>query len=139
MPADKHLIIYTDGGARGNPGPAAVGVVIKNNSGKEIEAFGRVIGHATNNQAEYQALFEALGKAAELKAEVVDCYLDSELVVKQMKGEYKVKDQTLRVKRIKIQELILKFKKVSFHHVLRHLNARADSLVNQVLDKDQDR
>ncbi len=131
----KHLITYTDGGARGNPGPAAIGVVIMNDKRKAVKAWGHYIGETTNNQAEYQALLAALQEAKKLKAEVVDCYLDSELVVKQMKQEYKIKDKALGQIFIKIWNLLPSFNKVQFHHIARELNKQADALVNETLDK----
>ena len=131
----RHLIIYTDGGARNNPGPAAIGVVLEDERGQIIKEFGRYIGEATNNQAEYQALAAALQEAKKLKAEIVECYLDSELVVKQLKQEYKVKDKNLAPWFIKIWNMAQGFKKISFNHVKREHNQRADYLVNKTLDK----
>ncbi len=87
----KSYITYTDGGARGNPGPAAIGVVVQDANGAPVKSFGRYIGETTNNQAEYQALVAALETVRDLGGESVMCYLDSELVVKQMKREYRVK------------------------------------------------
>lgn len=129
-----HLLLYTDGGARGNPGPAAVGVVIKTPRGQIIEEFGEYLGEVTNNQAEYQALTKGLEYCLALGAKQVDCYLDSELVVKQLKGEYKVKEPVLRMVRNGVQTLAVKFEIVNYHHILRHHNDHADRLVNQVLD-----
>jgi ribonuclease HI len=88
----QKLTTYTDGGARGNPGPAGLGVVIMDNE-LVVDSFGRYIGETTNNQAEYRALVAALERASELGAKEVECKLDSELVVKQMRREYKVKDK----------------------------------------------
>lgn len=130
----SHLVLYTDGGARGNPGPAAIGVVIKTPKGEIVEEFGQTIGATTNNLAEYQALTAGLERVVALGAPAVDCYLDSELIVKQLKGEYKVKEPVLRVQRNNIQALVSRLKSVSYHHVLRHKNQRADKLVNQALD-----
>ncbi|MBI5733548.1 MAG: ribonuclease HI family protein [Candidatus Kerfeldbacteria bacterium] len=131
----KHLITYTDGGARGNPGPAAIGVMILDDKRKLVKAWGHYIGETTNNQAEYQALLAALQEAKKLKAEIIDCYLDSELVVKQMRREYKIKDKALGQLFIKIWNLLQNFNKVQFHHIARELNKRADALVNKALDK----
>ncbi|MBU1039218.1 ribonuclease HI family protein [Patescibacteria group bacterium] len=137
MTSHNNLIIRTDGGARGNPGPAAIGVVIETCAGQVVKKFGRYIGKATNNQAEYQALLAALQEVQKLKAEMVTCYLDSELVVKQLNREYRVKDQALAVLFIKIWNLSQGFKKISFHHVLREHNKAADALVNEALDKQE--
>lgn len=130
----SHQIIHTDGGARGNPGPAAIGIVIKTPSGETVAAWGKTIGETTNNQAEYQALEAALTKAKELGAEQVDCYLDSLLVVQQVKGEWKVKEASLKPNVDRVRALATQFKKVTFSHVPREQNAEADELVNQALD-----
>ncbi len=131
----NELITRTDGGARGNPGPAAMGVVIEDLDGRVVKKFGRYIGETTNNQAEYQALLAALEEAKKMGATTVTCYLDSELVVKQLNRQYRVKDQGLAVWFVKIWNLSQEFKKISFHHVLREKNKAADALVNEVLDK----
>lgn len=125
---------YTDGGARGNPGPAAIGIVIKTPAGEVVAAWGKTIGETTNNQAEYQALEAALTKAKELGAEQVDCYLDSLLVVQQVKGEWKVKEASLKPNVDRVRALAAQFKKVTFSHVPREQNAEADRLVNEALD-----
>ena len=129
------FVINTDGGARGNPGPAAIGVVIKNEKGDVLFATGKYIGETTNNQAEYQAVVLALEKAHELGGTELHFNLDSELVVKQLKGEYKVKNQDLAVQFIKIWRLQQKFKKIEFQHVYREKNKEADTLVNTALDQ----
>ncbi|HUT22020.1 MAG TPA: ribonuclease HI family protein [Candidatus Bipolaricaulota bacterium] len=129
------IVIFSDGGARGNPGPAAIGVIIENDTGKSIKKISRYIGETTNNQAEYQALLAGLAYAKDLKPEEVNCYLDSELVVKQLNGEYKVKDKDLAAQFIKIWNLVHDFKKVVFHHVPREKNKKADALVNSALDR----
>lgn len=128
------LITYTDGGARGNPGPAAGGIVIKNESGKTIASFGVYLGEQTNNFAEYSALLEALKKARELGATEVDCVLDSELIVKQMQGVYKVKEPTLQKLFVKVYNVTVGLKKVTYRHVLREQNKEADAEVNKILD-----
>jgi ribonuclease HI len=127
--------LYTDGGARGNPGPAGAGGVIKNEKGEIIKEFSRFLGVATNNQAEYQALISGLEKAAELSAKEINCYLDSELVVKQLNREYRVKDKDLAPLFVKVWNLSLKFKKIKFHHIFREDNKEADGLVNQAIDR----
>lgn len=129
------LTIFTDGGARGNPGPAAIGVVIKDDSGKIIESFGKFLGDATNNFAEYTALVEGLKKAKDLGATEADCVLDSELVVKQMNREYKVKEPTLQKLFIQAYNAAGVFKKTSFKHVPREKNKEADRWVNKILDE----
>ena len=130
----KKFIIYTDGGSRGNPGPAAIGVVV---GGKE---YGEQIGHTTNNVAEYSAVVFALKKAKQLltkaKAKTTDVELrtDSELLVKQMNGEYKIKDADLQPLFLEVWNLKQDFKSVSFVHVTRDKNKRADAQVNRALD-----
>lgn len=131
----KILILRTDGGARGNPGPAAIGVVLENEQGKVVREFGCYLGEATNNQAEYQALLAGLGEAKKLGATEVRCYLDSELVVKQLKQEYKVKDKELAPLFVRVWNLAQHFKNVSYRHVPREQNRRADALVNSALDE----
>src|SRR3990167_10359407 len=132
--ADKKYIIYTDGGSRGNPGSAAIGAVV---GAKE---YGEQIGHTTNNVAEYSAVIFSLKKAKQLltkaKAKQTDVELrtDSELLVKQLKGEYKIKDADLQPLFIQIWNLKQDFKSVSFVHVTRDKNKKADSLVNRALD-----
>lgn len=125
--------LYTDGGARGNPGPAGIGVVL--NIGDEIYNYKKYIGKATNNQAEYQAIIFGLEKAIENKVMEIDCLLDSELVVKQLNREYKVKNIDLATLFIKVYNLSQKFKKISFSHIRRELNKQADKLVNQAIDE----
>jgi len=130
----KKLIIYTDGGARGNPGPAAIGVVVGDKS------YGEAIGNTTNNIAEYKALIFGLKKAKSLlggkKAEETDIEVrsDSELIVSQLKGEYKIKEENLKPLFIDVWNLKQDFKSVSFIHVPREKNREADKLVNQALD-----
>lgn len=129
------LILRTDGGARGNPGPAAIGVVLEDEQGKELKAFGRYIGETTNNQAEYQALLAGLEEAKRLGVQGLACFLDSELVVRQMNQEYKVKDRELASLFVKVWNISQSFKAISFTHVAREQNKRADQLVNEALDK----
>jgi ribonuclease HI len=133
------LMIYTDGGARGNPGPAACGVVIKDKEEVILEVS-EYIGNATNNQAEYEALILALHKAKELFAHKrmgpgsIECHLDSELVVKQLNREYKIKNEGLKPLFIKVINLIPEFDSVRFIHIPREKNKLADKLVNKELD-----
>ncbi|MAG11238.1 MAG: ribonuclease H [Parcubacteria group bacterium] len=130
----KKLITYTDGGARGNPGPAAIGVVVMDENKKEIESFGKYIGHKTNNQAEYLALLAAVEKVRDMGATEVTCYLDSELVVKQMNREYKVKNNELASIFVKIWNVATGFDRITYKHVRREQNKKADTQVNKALD-----
>lgn len=134
---DTKLKLYTDGGARGNPGPAGIGVVLKDKGNKIVAEISEYIGKATNNQAEYEALIAGLKKAKEIGVEEVECYLDSELVVKQMNREYKVKDKNLATLFVKVWNLALGFKKITFQHVPREKNREADKLVNEAIDLSQ--
>lgn len=137
----QKLIINTDGGSRGNPGPAAIGVVFSDESGRVLARFKEYIGEATNNIAEYRALILALEKAKDFSAkggpasgwDEIECRLDSELVVKQLHGSYKVKDEKMKTLYDEVQKLIF-FKPIKFVHVRRELNKEADALVNSALD-----
>jgi ribonuclease HI len=129
-----NLLIHTDGGARGNPGPAAIGVVIQNKESGVITKIGVYIGHATNNQAEYSALIEALQNAQKEKPSQVECLLDSELVVKQLNGEYKVKEPTIKKLWARVKELEKTFPQITYKHIPREKNKEADKIVNEVLD-----
>jgi len=131
----KKIIIHTDGGARGNPGPAGIGAVLSDENGEVIKELSKYIGKATNNQAEYQALVLALEEAKNIGAKEIDVFMDSELIVKQMNHEYKVKNKDLAPLFIKVYNLTLSFAKVSFKHVRRDSNKRADELVNLAIDK----
>lgn len=136
--SDNKIIIYTDGGSRGNPGPAGIGVYIETLNKK----YGECIGEATNNVAEYAALIFGLKKLKQLlgknktKQYEIDCYLDSELVVKQLNHEYKLKEEYIQKNFIEIWNLMLDFRAVSFYHIPREKNKVADGLVNQALDRD---
>ena len=132
----KHVNIYTDGGSRGNPGPAAIAFVIQSDDGKIQNSYSQFIGIHTNNQAEYKALIKALQFILE-EAEEITFYLDSELVVKQLNGTYSVRNAKLR----KLWNIVIKlknsFKKTSFINVPRtnYYIRKADNLLNQELDK----
>lgn len=128
------LTIYTDGGARGNPGPAAAGVVIKDAKGKTLARYGEYLGEQTNNYAEYMALISGLKKAKALGADEVDCMLDSELVVKQLQRKYKVKEPTLQKLFILAYNASAQFKKAVYKHIPRERNQDADAEVNKILD-----
>ena len=127
------LIIFTDGGARGNPGPAGIGIVIKE-GGKIVKEYGEYIGVATNNQAEYRALISALESAKEMGATEIAVFMDSELIVKQLKGEYRVRDAGLSPLYLKVHNLRAGFRKFFVSHVPREKNKEADKLVNEAID-----
>ncbi len=129
------LVIYTDGGARNNPGPAGIGCLLLDEQGNEVCRISAYIGETTNNQAEYQAVIFALEKAKELKAKELDFFLDSELVVKQLNREYKVKHKDLAPLFLKIHNLSTDFTKIIYRHIPREKNGIADSLVNEAIDK----
>lgn len=128
------VIIFTDGGARGNPGPSGIGAVIYDENKKVIAEISEYLGVATNNQAEYKALIAAITKAKSLGASELDCYLDSELVVKQLKREYKVKNKDLAPLFLMIHNLSANFKKISYTHIPRERNKEADRLANEAMD-----
>lgn len=132
--------IYCDGGARGNPGPAACAFVVKNESGEIIYSYGKYLGETTNNQAEYGAVIEALTWLSENQSEQeILFFLDSQLVVNQINGVYKIKEKSLQEKNILIKKLIndYKIKIKSFTYIPREKNFLADRLVNETLDKIQ--
>ncbi|HSX24689.1 MAG TPA: ribonuclease HI family protein [Candidatus Andersenbacteria bacterium] len=129
----KRGTLFTDGGARGNPGPAAIGFLLSHIGGVPIE-YGEYIGTATNNQAEYKALLAGLAAAKKQGIQELQCFLDSELVVKQVRGEYRVKNEELKLLLTEIKKLITYFSSVTFQHVPRSKNAKADKLVNEALD-----
>ena len=124
-----------DGGARGNPGPAAIGAVVTAPGGEVIERRGEAIGRATNNVAEYRALLLGIALAGELGASEVELVGDSELIVKQVKGEYRVKDAALRELHREVRAELEGFERWSIRHVRREHNAEADRLVNETLDE----
>jgi ribonuclease HI len=128
------LIIHADGGSRGNPGPAAVGVAVFDEDQKCIKEVSKTIGIATNNVAEYLAAICGLQEAVFLNAQDVTINLDSELVVKQLKGEYKVKNENLRPLFFIAKHLITGLKNIKINHVPREMNKSADALVNKALD-----
>ena len=138
---ENKIIIHTDGGARGNPGPAAIGVVIEGGSVGKKE-YGEYLGEATNNEAEYKAVMFALKKlkhligSAESKISEVEVILDSELIERQLKGEYKIKEKNLQNYFVEVWNLKSDFGSVSFRHVRREENTNADRIVNQVLDRE---
>ena len=127
--------LFTDGGARGNPGPAAAAYVLEAEDGTVLAAEGEAIGTATNNVAEYRALLAGLEKAAELGLDRVEVVSDSELLVKQMRGEYKVKNAALRELWEEGQQLARRVGRVEYTAVRREHNELADRLVNEALDR----
>jgi ribonuclease HI len=133
-PAHTRLIVNVDGGARGNPGPAAIAAVISTPKGEVIEQRAERIGTATNNVAEYRALLLGLERARALGAKEVELIGDSQLVVRQVKGEYKVKDEALRALSEEVQAALEPFEQWSIRHVRREENAAADELLNEALD-----
>jgi ribonuclease HI len=128
------VTIYTDGAARGNPGPAAIGATIRDEKGNPIATISRRIGTTTNNQAEYHAVIAALEQAISLGARQVELRSDSELVVKQINGRYKVKNTALRPLYQKVVQLIGSLESFAVAHVPREQNTEADRLTNQALD-----
>ncbi len=126
--------LYTDGGARGNPGPAAYAYVLEAEDGTMLASHGETIGIATNNVAEYSGLIEGLRKALELHVPEVEVLSDSELMVKQMRGEYRVKNEALRGLSLEAAALARRVGRVEYTHVRRAHNDLADRLVNEALD-----
>jgi len=141
--ADK-IIIYTDGGSRGNPGPAAIGVIIEG-AAKGAKEYSEFIGETTNNEAEYQAVIFALKKARQLigrgnlKKVEVEIRMDSELVVRQLRGNYKVEEKNLQPLFMEIWNLRFDFPKIIFKEVPREENQKADRLVNACLTKEENK
>ncbi len=131
--ADTEVIVYCDGGSRGNPGPSASGVVIKSTKGKVLAEYCEFLGERTNNYAEYSAVILALQKLHEMGVSKADFYLDSQLVVRQLNGEYKIKHQDMKLLFAKVEELSRGIE-VSYTHVLRADNKEADAMVNKCLD-----
>ncbi len=134
------FIVNTDGGARGNPGPSGIGFVIQQD-GEVIKKGKAYIGETTNNQAEYEALIRALGELDAIvpkegrKENHVEVRMDSELVIKQLRREYKVKDAGLKLQFAKVGALIAQFPNISFVHVMREENGMADELANEAMDE----
>lgn len=136
----QHVRIYTDGGARGNPGPAGSGAVVKflhedGTEGDTLAAIHKYIGETTNNQAEYYAIIIGLKKAKELGAKHVELVMDSELAVKQLNGQYRVKNPGLAERFLEVKNLMQHFESVRVRHVRRELNKEADALSNAAMDE----
>jgi ribonuclease HI len=134
MSSYQHVVIYSDGGSRGNPGPSASGFVIKTTDDKLLVEGGKYLGITTNNQAEYQAVKIALEKAYEIGARRIQFRLDSQLVANQLNGVFQIRNRDLWPIHAAIKELITKFTEVTFTHVRREFNAEADAMVNKILD-----
>jgi ribonuclease HI len=134
-PPEHHLIAHSDGGARGNPGPAGYGVVIQDESGRKVAHLSEYLGHQTNNFAEYQGLIAALEYAIEHGPKALKLISDSELLVRQIKGIYKVKNATLKDLHARAKELIAQLEWFSIGHALREHNRDADRLANEAMDK----
>jgi ribonuclease HI len=126
--------LSTDGGARGNPGPAAYGYVLETDDGTVLDAHGETIGRATNNIAEYSGLIAGLRKAVDLGVDELEVVSDSELIVRQMTGEYRVKNETLRALYEQASDLADRLPRVRYTSVRREHNELADRLVNEALD-----
>ena len=134
-PPPRYLIAHSDGGARGNPGPAGYGVVIKNESGKKIATLSEYLGHQTNNFAEYQGLIAALEYALEHGPKALKLISDSELLVRQIKGIYNVKNPTLKDLHARAKDLIAQLDWFWIGHALREHNQEADRLANEAMDR----
>lgn len=140
MSDNKKIMIYTDGGARGNPGPAALGVLIQNEKRETVKEYGEFLGVKTNNEAEYEAIIFALKKVKQLfgkektKQMQIELKTDSELIVKQLNGKYKIEDEKLCPLFLKVWNLKIDFGNISFKSIPRGQNKEADRLVNQALD-----
>lgn len=128
-------VVYADGASRGNPGPAAIGAVIYDDSGREMHTVSRRIGRATNNEAEYRAAIAGLEAALALGAHDVELRMDSELVVRQLDSRYKVRNPSLRRLFGRIKDLQWRFASFQVRHVGREQNRRADKLANEALDR----
>jgi len=134
-PPEHYLVAYSDGGARGNPGPAGYGVVIRDESGRKVAALSEYLGHQTNNFAEYQGLIAALEYALQHSPKALKLISDSELLVRQIKGIYKVKNATLQELHGRAKELIAQLDWFSIGHAMREHNQEADRLANEAMDK----
>jgi ribonuclease HI len=134
-PPAKYLIAHSDGGARGNPGPAGYGVVIQDESGRKVAALSEYLGHQTNNFAEYQGLIAALEYALQHGPKALKVISDSELLVRQIKGIYKVKNPTLQDLHARAKEIIRQLEWFAIGHAMREHNQEADRLANDAMDK----
>ncbi len=131
----EELYVYVDGAARGNPGPAAIGVLLLTRHGKRVAAFGEAIGEATNNYAEYTALIHALRLISVFEVDRLRIYTDSELMAMQVKGEYRVKEKTLHSPHAQVMSMLRRYKDWEIAHIPREKNAEADTLANRALNE----
>ena len=127
--------LFTDGGARGNPGPAGAGALIIDSNNNVKDQLKSYLGNKTNNEAEYMALLLGLTLAVKNNIKDLECNMDSELLVKQLNGEYKVKNENLKKLYLKVKDIEKRFTSISYKHIPRKENASADALVNQILDE----
>lgn len=130
----KKIVIFTDGASRGNPGPAAIGVVLRDTEGKIVTQISQCIGRTTNNQVEYRAIIVALEKALELGATHVELNSDSELVVRQIDGRYRVKNAALKPLHQRVKRLLGRLEGFTVNYIPRQRNTEADKLANMALD-----
>lgn len=128
------LVLYTDGAARGNPGPAAIGIVLTDSTGNVLEEWGETIGETTNNEAEYRALLRGLTLAVAYHADEIEIRTDSELLARQLDGRYRVRAANLKPLHDQAQRALARFARVSIRHIPREQNRRADALANAALD-----
>ena len=133
-PLPKKIKVFTDGASRGNPGPASIGIVYYNEEDQRVADHKEKLGDQTNNYAEYMAVIRALEHCCGAQVSSVDFYCDSQLLVKQMLGEYKVKAPQIKELFLKAKELAREIDSVGFHHVRREFNKEADALANEALD-----
>ncbi len=131
----RKIVLYCDGASRGNPGKAAIGVLLTDPRGKEIESIAEAIGEATNNEAEYRALLRGLERAAMRGADEIEIRTDSELLALQLSGEYRVRAGNLKTLHVQAQRALKRFAHVSIRRIPRERNRRADALANQALNR----
>lgn len=134
-PADGEAILWTDGAARGNPGPAGCGAILKTADGRVLAAESQYLGHTTNNVAEYKALLLGLTRALEAGVRRIEVRADSELLIRQLKGEYRVKNEGLKPLAAEAKALLARFESFRLKHVRRELNTEADQLANEGIDR----
>lgn len=138
MADEKTAILWSDGAARGNPGPAGIGAILKSPSGEVLAEESQFLGHTTNNIAEYRALLLGVSRALELGIETLEVRADSELLIKQLRGEYKVRNEGLKPLHAEAKQLLARFRGVKLTHVRRELNVEADRLANRGIDERPD-
>jgi ribonuclease HI len=132
---EREAVLWTDGAARGNPGPAGIGAILKSQTGEVLYTGSEYLGHTTNNVAEYKAVLLGLAGALAQGIERIEVRADSELLIRQLKGEYRVKSEGLRPLFEEARKLLSRFKSVKLTHIRRELNGEADRLANQGIDK----